>query len=53
MWRIPAQRPHLTAVKHLENQRDRAQELARMLSGSRITDAVLKHATDMLKQAEM
>jgi DNA repair protein RecN (Recombination protein N) len=43
----------LTAVKHLENQRDRAQELARMLSGSRITDAVLKHATDMLKQAEM
>src|SRR5439155_15160779 len=25
----------LTAVKHLENQRDRAQELARMLSGSR------------------
>jgi DNA repair protein RecN (Recombination protein N) len=43
----------LTAVKHLENQRDRAQELARMLSGSRITDAVLKHATEMLKQAEV
>jgi len=41
----------VTAVTHLGNQSDRARELARMLSGSQITDAVLKHAATMLKQA--
>lgn len=40
----------VTTVTYLENQKDRAQELARMLSGSQITDAVLKHAAAMLKQ---
>lgn len=40
-----------TAVKYLASQKERAQELARMLSGSQITDAVLKHASAMLKQA--
>jgi DNA repair protein RecN (Recombination protein N) len=40
----------ITTVTYLENQKDRAQELARMLSGSQITDAVLKHAAAMLKQ---
>lgn len=42
----------VTTVKYLENHKERATELARMLSGSQITDAVLKHATAMLKQAE-
>ncbi|MBZ5564522.1 MAG: DNA repair protein RecN, partial [Acidobacteriia bacterium] len=42
----------VTAVKYLENEKSRVQELARMLSGSQITDAVLKHAASMLKQAE-
>jgi DNA repair protein RecN (Recombination protein N) len=41
----------VTAVTYLANHNDRAQELARMLSGSQITDAVLKHAATMLKQA--
>jgi DNA repair protein RecN (Recombination protein N) len=40
----------VTTVTYLETQKDRAVELARMLSGSQITDAVLKHATVMLKQ---
>src|SRR6516164_357607 len=40
----------VTTITHLETQKNRAQELARMLSGSQITDAVLKHATVMLKQ---
>jgi DNA repair protein RecN (Recombination protein N) len=40
----------VTIITYLETQKDRAVELARMLSGSRITDAVLKHATVMLKQ---
>ncbi len=40
-----------TSVRHLSNEKERAGELARMLSGSRVTDAVLKHAATMLKQA--
>jgi DNA repair protein RecN (Recombination protein N) len=40
-----------TAVTYLESQKERAAELARMLSGSQITDAVLKHAAAMLRQA--
>jgi DNA repair protein RecN (Recombination protein N) len=39
----------LTSVTHLATEKDRARELARMLSGSQITDAVLKHAAAMLK----
>jgi DNA repair protein RecN (Recombination protein N) len=41
----------VTAISYLTNQNGRAQELARMLSGSQITEAVLKHAATMLKQA--
>jgi len=41
----------LTAVTYLESGKQRAAELARMLSGSQITDAVLKHAAAMLRQA--
>ncbi len=40
-----------TSVRHLSSDKERAGELARMLSGSRVTDAVLKHAATMLKQA--
>ncbi len=40
----------VTTITYLETQKDRAVELARMLSGSRITDAVLKHAAVMLQQ---
>lgn len=40
-----------TSVRRLSNQKERAGELARMLSGSHVTDAVLKHAATMLKQA--
>ncbi|HEY2645954.1 MAG TPA: DNA repair protein RecN [Candidatus Acidoferrales bacterium] len=40
-----------TSVQYLATERERATELARMLSGRRITDAVLEHATTMLKQA--
>jgi DNA repair protein RecN (Recombination protein N) len=39
-----------TSVQHLASERERANELARMLSGRRITEAVLEHATAMLKQ---
>ncbi len=38
-------------VQHLEAERERAAELARMLSGRQITAAVLEHAAAMLKQA--
>ena len=38
------------AVQYLATERERAAELARMLSGRRITEAVLEHATAMLKQ---
>jgi DNA repair protein RecN (Recombination protein N) len=41
----------VTAVRYLESHKERAAELARMLSGSQITDAVLKHAAAMIKQA--
>lgn len=41
----------LTAVRYLGTPKERAAELARMLSGSQITDAVLKHAAAMIKQA--
>ncbi|MGH9470821.1 MAG: DNA repair protein RecN, partial [Terriglobia bacterium] len=41
----------ITEVTYLNAQKDRAAELARMLSGSQITDAVLKHAAAMLKDA--
>ena len=39
----------VTEVKYLASEKERAAELARMLSGSKITDAVLKHAAAMLK----
>jgi DNA repair protein RecN (Recombination protein N) len=38
----------VTRVEYLEG-RERVAELARMLSGSQVTDAVLKHATELLK----
>jgi DNA repair protein RecN (Recombination protein N) len=41
----------VTTVKPLEGEKDRAEELARMLSGSQITDAALTHAATMLRQA--
>jgi len=41
----------VTAVRYLDTPKERATELARMLSGSQITDAVLKHAAAMIKQA--
>lgn len=40
-----------TRVTHLADEKERAGELARMLSGTQVTDAVLKHAAMMLKQA--
>ncbi len=41
----------VTEVRYLSSEKERAQELARMLSGSHITDAVLKHAVSMLKNS--
>ena len=41
----------VTAVTYLESGKERAAELARMLSGSQITEVALKHAAVMLKQA--
>jgi len=41
----------VTTIKPLAGEKERAEELARMLSGSQITDAILKHATTMLRQA--
>ena len=41
----------LTSVRYLASQKERAAELARMLSGSQVTEAVLKHAVAMLRQA--
>jgi DNA repair protein RecN (Recombination protein N) len=38
----------VTEVHYLQKT-ERAEELARMLSGSRITDAVMKHAEQLLK----
>jgi DNA repair protein RecN (Recombination protein N) len=40
-----------TRIEYLADEKARAGELARMLSGTRVTDAVLKHAASMLKQA--
>ena len=40
----------ITLARHLE-EGERAPELARMLSGARITDTVLKHARDLLRSA--
>lgn len=40
-----------TSVRYLPREKERAAELARMLSGSQVTDAVLKHAAAMLRQA--
>jgi DNA repair protein RecN (Recombination protein N) len=39
----------VTRVEHL-NEEERINELARMLSGAKITDAVKKHAREMFKQ---
>jgi DNA repair protein RecN (Recombination protein N) len=41
----------VTTIKPLEGEKERAEELARMLSGSQITGDVLKHAAAMLRQA--
>lgn len=41
----------VTTIKPLSGEKERAEELARMLSGSQITDDVLKHAASMLRQA--
>ncbi len=41
----------VTTITPLASEKDRAEELARMLSGSQITDSALKHATTMLRQA--
>ncbi len=41
----------VTTIKPLAGEKERAEELARMLSGSQITDAVLEHAATMLRQA--
>jgi DNA repair protein RecN (Recombination protein N) len=37
-------------VQYLAEERDRAAELARMLSGRKVTEAVLEHAAAMLRQ---
>jgi DNA repair protein RecN (Recombination protein N) len=41
----------VTEVKYLAGEKERAAELARMLSGSQITGDILKHAVTMLKHA--
>jgi len=41
----------VTTIKPLAGEKERAAELARMLSGRQITSAVLEHATAMLRQA--
>jgi DNA repair protein RecN (Recombination protein N) len=41
----------ITTIRPLSGEKERAEELARMLSGSQITDAVLEHAATMLRQA--
>ena len=38
----------VTTIKPLAGEKEHAEELARMLSGSQITDAALKHAAAML-----
>jgi DNA repair protein RecN (Recombination protein N) len=41
----------ITTIKPLVGERERAEELARMLSGSQVSDAILEHAVTMLRQA--
>ncbi len=41
----------LTSIAALDGEKQRAAELARMLSGAEVTDSALKHAATMLKQA--
>jgi DNA repair protein RecN (Recombination protein N) len=41
----------VTTISELEGEKDRAAELARMLSGKQITEAALEHAAAMLRQA--
>jgi len=41
----------VTTINELPSAKDRAAELARMLSGKQITEAALQHAAAMLKQA--
>ena len=41
----------VTTVTYLESGKERAQELARMLSGRQVTETAIKHAATMLKQA--
>ena len=48
--RIAARQIFLDTESHDELYKN-AEELARMLSGSQITDAALRHATTMLRQA--
>jgi DNA repair protein RecN (Recombination protein N) len=43
----------VTVVKYLPGGEERVAELARMLSGSRVTDAAMKHARAMLQQAKV
>ncbi len=42
----------VTAVEYLSATEARVKELARMLSGAKVTETALKHAQAMLKQAE-
>lgn len=49
--KIEARGRTLTRVEHLEEEA-RINELARMLSGAKITDAVKKHARELLKQGK-
>ena len=42
----------VTEITPLDSEKERVEELARMLSGSQITGAVLRHAATMLRQAE-
>ena len=41
----------LTSIAALDGEKQRATELARMLSGAEVTETALKHAAAMLKQA--
>jgi DNA repair protein RecN (Recombination protein N) len=49
--KIESQGRTVAQLQYLATDKARAAELARMLSGSQITDAVLKHASAMLRQA--
>jgi DNA repair protein RecN (Recombination protein N) len=41
----------VTFARPLESEKERTEELARMLSGAQVTDLALRHAAAMLKQA--